>query len=361
MTATLHKLSAGDGYTYLTRQVAAGDSTERGYSSLGDYYSAKGEAPGIWHGGGLIALRTSGQVTEQQMLNLFGQGIHPDAGKIRDQAKAAGHGVAAAEAATRLGSPFPTFEPNQQWRDRISDAYAAYNTVHGNAVNKPIPAQERERIRTDVAGAMFTETHGRAPANERELTSFVAQASRPDRTSVAGYDVTFSPVKSVSTLWAVAPREVSEQIEAAHAAAVADTIGWLERNVSYTRLGAHGVAQVDVRGLIAAVFTHRDSRAGDPDLHTHVAISNKVQTLDGRWLALDGRMIHRYLVAASEHYNTRLEAEITGRIGGRFTARETAQGKRPIRELEAVDPALNERFSSRRQEITVHRAELVEA
>ena len=35
-------------------------------------------------------------------------------------------------------------------------------------------------------------------------------------TAVAGYDLTFSPVKSVSTLWAVAPRAVSQQIEAAH-------------------------------------------------------------------------------------------------------------------------------------------------
>jgi hypothetical protein len=32
---------------------------------------------------------------------------------------------------------------------------------------------------------------------------------------------------------------------------------------------------------VAAAFTHRDSRAGDPDLHTHVAVANKVQTLDG--------------------------------------------------------------------------------
>lgn len=361
VTATLHKLSAGDGYTYLTRQVAAADSTERGYSSLGDYYSAKGEAPGAWAGAGLKTLGTSGQVTEQQMLNLFGQGMHPDAEKIRDAARAAGADIKTAEAATNLGQQFRQFEPNQHWRDRISDAYGAYNTVRGNAANKPIPGGERERIRTDVAAAMFAETYGRDPRNERELTSFVAQASRPDRTAVAGYDVTFSPVKSVSTLWAVAPREVSEGIEAAHAAAVADTVKWLERNATYTRSGTNGVAQIDVHGLIAASFTHRDSRAGDPDLHTHVAISTKVQALDGRWLALDGRMIHRYLVAASEHYNTRLEAEITDRVGGQFIERESAPGKRPIRELAAVDPSLNNRFSSRRRDITTHRAELIQS
>jgi hypothetical protein len=40
----LHKLTAGDGYMYLIRQVAASDATERGRASLSDYYSAKGVA-----------------------------------------------------------------------------------------------------------------------------------------------------------------------------------------------------------------------------------------------------------------------------------------------------------------------------
>ena len=360
MTATLHKLTAGDGYTYLTRQVAAGDSSELGYNSLGDYYSVKGEAPGSWAGAGLTVLGVDGQVTEQQMINLFGTGIHPDAERIRDHAAAAGLTGRAVESAANLGQPFRVFEPSQDWQDRLSQAYSAYNQVRDNKPNAPIPTQERERIRTDVARTMFTETHGRDPHNDRELTSFVAQASRPIRSAVAGYDVTFSPVKSVSTLWAVAPKAVSERIEAAHQAAVNDTMSWLEKHATYTRSGTNGIAQIDVRGLIAAQFTHRDSRAGDPDLHTHVAISNKVQAHDGRWLALDGRMIHRYLVAASEHYNSRLEAELTQRIGAQFTERQVALGKRPIRELVGVDPAVNERFSQRRRSITGHRAELVE-
>ena len=68
--------------------------------------------------------------------------------------------------------------------------------------------------------------------------------------------------------------------------------------------------QVNVQGLVAAAFVHRDSRAGDPDLHTHVAVANKVQTLDGRWLAIDGRVLFKATVAASETYNTALEAHL---------------------------------------------------
>ncbi len=152
---------------------------------------------------------------------------------------------------------------------------------------------------------MFGEAYGRPPTDARELSGCIARASRPATTAVAGYDLTFSPVKSVSALWALAPRELATRIEEAHAAAVADVLGWLEQHACFTRLGHAGVRQVETTGLVAAVFTHRESRAGDPDLHTHVAVSNKVQTRDGRWRALDGRVLHKeVVVAASERYTT---------------------------------------------------------
>ena len=74
-------------------------------------------------------------------------------------------------------------------------------------------------------------------------------------------------------------------------------------------------------GLVAAAFTHRDSRAGDPDLHTHVAVANKVQTLDGRWLSIDGRVLFKAKVAASETYNTALEQHLHDALGVRFAER----------------------------------------
>ena len=356
----LHKLTAGDGYTYLIRQVAAADSTERGYNSLGDYYAAKGESPGTWIGRGLDALGTSGTVTEQQMRNLFGQGIHPDADRILIAQAAAGASTAAATAATRLGSPYRVVEGDPAWREGLTERYQAWNIVRDRPENAPVPPDERTRIRTELATEMFTQRHGRPPAHVGELTGFLAQASRPQSASVAGFDLTFSPVKSVSSLWAVAARPTAEQIEAAHQAAVRTTIDFLEREAAYTRMGARGVRQVETRGLIAAMFTHRDSRAGDPDLHTHVAVSNKVQTLDGRWLALDGRMLYRFNVAASEYYNSQLEAEVTARVGGAFAARERSDGKRPVRELVGVDGRLNTQWSSRREAIEKVTADLAQ-
>src|SRR5262249_24019715 len=147
--------------------------------------------------------------------------------------------------------------------------------------------------------------------------------------------------------------------EQAHHHAVADTLAWIEEHAAYTRVGTNGVAQVETRGLLAAAFTHRDSRAGDPDLHTHVAISNKVQTLSGRWLALDGRPVFKNNVPAPERHNPRLEALLVDRLGLRFAERAgTDPGKRSVREVVGIDGDLPRAWSSRRVAIDVRRAEL---
>ena len=122
----------------------------------------------------------------------------------------------------------------------------------------------------------------------------MARMSRPPATPVSGYDLTFSPVKSVSSLWATSDRQTAALIEAAHWAAVEDALRFIESEVLRTRKGHAGVEQIDVRGLVAAAFTHRDNRAGDPDLHTHVAVANKVQAVvDGQWRAIDGRDVYK--------------------------------------------------------------------
>ena len=360
---SLHKLSAGDGYTYLTRQVAAADATHRGYGDLATYYSEKGEAPGVWLGAGLSSLTdfpVAGYVTEAQMKALFGQGRHPNAAAIEQAARAAGKNHSEIDAASRLGNPYRVYNQANMFHRRSAGAFRDYNLERALEPDTPVPAQVRAQIRSDLAARMFAETYGRGPAGPRELSGHLARISRQATTAVAGYDLTFSPVKSVSTLWALAPREIALVIEQAHHDAVTDTISWLEQNATYTRRGKRGVAQVEVHGLIAAAFTHRDSRAGDPDLHTHVAVSNKVRAADdGQWLALDGRPFFKNNVAASERYNTRLEALLIERLGVRFADRPgTDPTKRPIREIVGVDGALSRHWSKRRAAIDVRRAAL---
>jgi conjugative relaxase-like TrwC/TraI family protein len=210
-----------------------------------------------------------------------------------------------------------------------------------------------------VAREFLLTAHGREPIDARELAGQIAKDSRPPTQTVAGYDLTFSPVKSVSTLWAVAEPAVAAAIEHTHQAAVQDALTFLEKHALFTRTGPQGIRQVNVRGLVATAFTHRDSRAGDPDLHTHVAVANKVQTLEGRWLSIDGRVLFKADVAASETYNTALEQHLRDALGVRFAERPgTDPTKRPIREIVGVNPRLNQRWSTRGAHIEARRGVL---
>ncbi|MFF0495185.1 MobF family relaxase [Nocardia aobensis] len=363
MTATLHKILAGTSYLYYQRQVAAADATDLGTSSLADYYSTRGEAPGTWHGTGLAALGISAgeQVTEDQMRCLFGNGRHPNATAIEYQivteaiAKGAKpkDAVSAAKQASRLGKAFPARHGDNTFRTRCAQAYREHNLSRGLDAHSAIDEDTRARIRTEVATTMFVENYDRAPLDDRELSGFVARISRPPSAAVAGFDITFSPVKSVSTLWAIAPKPIADAIQAAHNAAVDDAITWLENNATYTRLGTGGVRQVDVEGLVAARFTHRESRAGDPDLHTHMLIANRVRTLDGKWRTLDATHFYRNLVVVSEIYNTRLEHHLETSLGIQFAERPApTPNKRPIREIVGIPIELIHHWSRRDAAIT---------
>jgi conjugative relaxase-like TrwC/TraI family protein len=360
---SIHKLTAGSGYDYLTRQVAALDATEKGHVPLASYYAERGETPGVWIGSGLAGidgLETGDPVTAEQMQALFGVGLHPLAAQRQRQLEGPDLTSRDYLAVTRLGAPFKIYHHDiPRFRVQVAKRIADLNAVAGLPRDWPIPRSERARVRTEIASKLFTAEHGRPPEDARELAAAIAKHSRPQTTAVAGYDLTFSPVKSVSTLWALAEPAVAAQIEKAHRAAVADALAFIEQHALFSRTGANGVRQVNVQGLVATAFTHRDSRAGDPDLHTHVAVANKVQTLDGRWLSIDGRILFKATVAASETYNTGLEHHLRDSLGLRFAERPHQDPrKQPVREIVGVHPALNTRWSTRRTAIEARRSVL---
>ena len=371
---SLHKLTAGSGYDYLTRQVAALDSTEKGHTGLASYYTQKGESPGVWLGSGMAGidgLDAGDVVTAEQMQSLFGSGHHPLAlERAREFDQRIGRPEMASptqaeyQAATRLGVPYKVYKNDvSAFRVEVAKRMAAFNEAAGLPGDWPVPAAERAGIRTEVAREFFTAEHGREPADARELAATIAKHSRPQTSAVAGYDLTFSPVKSVSVLWALADPATAATIEKAHRAAINDALTFLENKALFTREGTDGARQVNVHGLVATAFTHRDSRAGDPDLHSHIAVANKVKTLvGGKWLAIDGRLIFKAKVSASETYNTALERHLSDSLGLRFEERPNADArKRPVREIVGIDSDLNARFSKRRHSVEARRKELAAA
>lgn len=160
---TIHKLTARDGYQYLTRQVAGGDVPRERGQDPGDYYTAHGNPPGRFAGQGAGLLGVAGQeATEERMRALFGMGMHPEADRIiRDylaehvtagmsdaELKAA---ALRAEAAASLGTPFPQYQPITPFAQRVSERVTALEATAGREattaeVNK-IRAQEARRAR----------------------------------------------------------------------------------------------------------------------------------------------------------------------------------------------------------------------
>lgn len=104
---------------------------------------------------------------------------------------------------------------------------------------------------------------------------------------VPGWDLTFSAPKSVSLLYAIADPTVSAQAVTAHQEAVRQALAYLDRHAVFSRRRIDGViTPVEGVGLVTAAFRHRTSRAGDPQLHTHVLAANLVEHADGGFGAL---------------------------------------------------------------------------
>jgi conjugative relaxase-like TrwC/TraI family protein len=336
---TVHKLSAGDGYTYYTREVASGDELRAGDRSLGDYYTVDGNPPGQWGGGGTAHLGVSGEVTEAQMAALFGEGLHPNA----DVMLAANPG-----ADVRLGARYPRYgQKDNELKARVDRALGDYQRMN----HREPDADTRRVIRMKEGAQFFRELNGRNASDKEELGRFVTAHTKPGSQAVAGYDLVFAPAKSASVLWAIGGEQARKQIEAAHHEAIDETMAYLEREATYTRRGRNGVRQEDVDGgLIYTTFRHYDSRNGDPQLHDHVVVSNKVLGADGKWSSLDGRLLYQFNVAASEHYNRTVMEKICTRLGVGLIERKVA-GDRPVIEIAGVDVAAIEAASSRREGI----------
>ncbi|WP_115787473.1 MobF family relaxase [Arthrobacter silvisoli] len=188
-----------------------------------------------------------------------------------------------------------------------------------------------------------------------------SQGQAETRHAVVGFDLTFSVPKSVSVLWALSPRSIQTQILQTHHEAVNATLHWLEGNVIHTRAGRNGVAHLGTRGAIAAAFDHWESRAGDPQLHTHMVIANRVQRItDGAWVTLDSRTLYKAAVAASEHYNGLLFDALQRNIGTDTDTRAPAANTHnPSQQLTGVDDALIREFSNRSRLIDLETDRLV--
>jgi conjugative relaxase-like TrwC/TraI family protein len=171
------------------------------------------------------------------------------------------------------------------------------------------------------------------------------QLASPTR-KVPGFDLTFSAPKSASLLFAVGDLSVGTEVFGAHDDAVRAALGYLERHALFVRRGHAGERRVPAEGFIGAAFRHRTSRAGDPQLHTHVLAANLTLGEDGRWGTPDSRRFYRHARSAGFVYQAHLRHELSRRLGVRW--RPVVNG---CAEIEGVPTKVLRAFSRRRADI----------
>ena len=143
----------------------------------------------------------------------------------------------------------------------------------------------------------------------------VLGVERPRR-PVGAFDLTYSPTKGFSAGWAVADAATRVEIGAAYDVSVGAVVDYLQTHAVGSRVGKGGKERVGVPGGAAvARFDHWTSRAGDPQLHSHLLVMNRVLCSDGVWRSLDGQRVYAHLPAASVYGAAVLRAELSRRLG----------------------------------------------
>jgi conjugative relaxase-like TrwC/TraI family protein len=134
------------------------------------------------------------------------------------------------------------------------------------------------------------------------------------RNAVPAFDLVLRPTKSVSILYGLGDAATGRTVLEAHHAGLAEAVAYLDEHLG-ARRGHGGVQHVSGQGVLAVGFDHRTSREGDPLLHTHLVIANRVQGPDGRWTALDGRDLYRHRLAADAIYRATYQRELVRTLG----------------------------------------------
>ncbi|WP_327359871.1 MobF family relaxase [Streptomyces sp. NBC_01304] len=317
-------------------------------------YYAKGVEQGApvatWLGAGVknFGLTEGTGATERDIRAIFGQHAHPEqyraaisTAKAQIDAegltgKAAEKVMADAEASARLGRKAYTYRT-------VEERTEARLAKEPHAEPERIAEIRREeRAKGQNAPAMY-------------------------------FDATFSAQKSISVLHtalqAAGRHEEAAKVLAGHHEGIKAATEYLQKEAGYGRIGYHGQAKgdrpstgryVDGHEWTAAVFDHQVSRAGDPQMHSHVALLNKIKVTDEygqeHWVSLDSRALNKARAAASAIYERTMEQAIERDTDVVFETRPDGKS----REIKGMAPELLDAMSERKFEVDDRYQELLE-
>ena len=303
---SIRRMTLGSGYRYLMESVAVGDGAPGHTSNLTRYYATSGTPPGVFLGAGLGGLddgrgvEPGSAVTEQHLFNLLGMCADPITG----------------EALSR--------QPNRTHLS-LAKRVAARGCRHSG---------DRHQCRARRANGP---DRGRGTGEGRNLPHARGRV-RPDLLTVE---------VGVDSLGIGRPGDQEHRFTPATVEPIEVVLTYAEREVFHSRSGTNGVVQEDVEGVVAAAFTHWDSRAGDPQLHDHVVVANRARSVsDGAWRTLDSRGLFKSVVALSELHQGVLSDLLTNSLGWGWDGRARRHSEQPRFEVTGVSEALMAEFCS---------------
>jgi conjugative relaxase-like TrwC/TraI family protein len=230
--------------------------------------------------------------------------------------------------------------------EKVADGAEDYYSGEGEAEGKWKGDAARELgLEGEVGGeqlrAMLT---GCDPTTDEPLLG--SSGANRSQGPVPGFDLTFSAPKSVSLTWALGGPETREAVLEAHERSIDAALAYMQQEACWARRGHGGASFVPGNGYIAAAFRHRSSRAGDPQLHTHVLIANATKGDDGRWSRLHHPSIYAHAKTAGYLYEAQLRHELSRSVGV-----EWQPVRNGIAEIQGFKDEQLRRFSTRRAEI----------
>ncbi|WP_217914737.1 MobF family relaxase [Miltoncostaea marina] len=190
-------------------------------------------------------------------------------------------------------------------------------------------------------GALGALLEGRDPASGEDLPG-----RRNRRGGNVAFDLTFAAPKGLSVLAAVGDEAVRAAILSAYAEGVRAALDYLERRACFVRRGHNGVRVLRAEGFVGAMYLHEMARSGDPHLHAHLVLANRVRGEDGRWTAPDMRPVFAEAKTAGFIAEAVARARLSETLGLEWE--QTANGSI---DLVAMPASVREHFSSRHAEI----------
>ena len=338
------------------------------------YYLQGAEGPGAavpearWLGDGLADLGfTQGeQINKDDFVTLFGRLADP---RAYDAALVETKAAARERIAERLLQ-----EPGASKERRTEIRHEEHDRARADAVEQSRLGRRVSQFKTFEElreERLRLEPHAepeRIKAIEREVRGQLRQP-------VGMFDITFSAQKSVSvyhaSLLAAGRFEDAEKVLAAHRAGVQAALDLIQKEAGYTRAGYHGRSvegrpttgrYVDAHNLIAGEFLHYTSREGDPQLHSHLEILNRVRTVDEKtgevtWRTLDSRALHKLRPAISMEYERGMEKKLVETTPVELATRPDGLG----REIVGIKQEWLDAFSTRTGQVEAEREKMIAA